>query len=60
MHEISRSIILEAQKEGIEQLFLKNPIIDSEKKKEIFTSIFGQFNPVTIIFIFFMRSWFLS
>ncbi|MEO9258428.1 MAG: ATP synthase F1 subunit delta, partial [Crocinitomicaceae bacterium] len=36
------------------QSFLKNPIIDSEKKKEIFSSIFGQFNPVTIQFIHLM------
>ncbi len=34
MHEISRSIILEAQKEGIEQLFLKNPVLFSEKLLE--------------------------
>ena len=31
MHEISREIILEAQKQGIEQLFLDNPILFSEK-----------------------------
>lgn len=31
MHEISRQVILEAQKEGIEQLFLENPILFSEK-----------------------------
>ncbi len=31
MHEISRDVILEAQKEGIEQLFLENPILFSEK-----------------------------
>ncbi len=30
MHEISRKVILEAQKKGIEQLFLKNPILFSE------------------------------
>lgn len=31
MHEISRQVILEAQKDGIEQLFLENPILFSEK-----------------------------
>src|SRR5690606_6864020 len=31
MHEISRDVILEAQKNGIEQLFLENPILFSEK-----------------------------
>lgn len=34
MHEISRQIILEAQKTGIEQLFLENPILFSEKLLE--------------------------
>lgn len=34
MHEISREVILEAQKEGIEQLFLENPILFSEKLLE--------------------------
>ncbi|MBK5213753.1 MAG: ATP-binding protein [Flavobacteriaceae bacterium] len=34
MHEISRNVILEAQKEGIEQLFLENPILFSEKLLE--------------------------
>ena len=34
MHEISRDVILEAQKQGIEQLFLENPILFSEKLLE--------------------------
>lgn len=34
MHEISRDVILEAQKDGIEQLFLENPILFSEKLLE--------------------------
>lgn len=34
MHEISRQVILEAQKQGIEQLFLENPILFSEKLLE--------------------------
>lgn len=34
MHEISRDVILEAQKEGIEQLFLENAILFSEKLLE--------------------------
>ncbi len=34
MHEISRDIILEAQKEGIEQLFLSDPILFSQKLLE--------------------------
>lgn len=34
MHEISRDVILEAQKEGIEQLFLENPLLFSEKLLE--------------------------
>src|SRR5690606_8510119 len=34
MHEISRNVILEAQKKGIEQLFLENPILFSEKLLE--------------------------
>ena len=31
MHEVSRAVILEAQKEGIDQLFLTNPILFSQK-----------------------------
>ena len=31
VHEISRQVILEAQKEGIEQLFLEDPLLFSEK-----------------------------
>lgn len=31
LHEVSREIILEAQKEGIEQLFLTEPLLFSEK-----------------------------
>lgn len=38
MHEISREVTLEAQKQGIEQLFLENPILFSEKLLE------GRFN----------------
>ena len=34
LHEISRDVILEAQKQGIEQLFLKKPILFSEKLLE--------------------------
>lgn len=34
MHEVSREVILEAQKEGIEQLFLENPMLFSEKLLE--------------------------
>lgn len=34
IHEISRDIILEAQKQGVEQLFLKNPILFSQKLLE--------------------------
>ncbi|AFL81872.1 putative ATPase [Aequorivita sublithincola DSM 14238] len=34
MHEISRDVILEAKKEGIDQLFLDNPILFSEKLLE--------------------------
>ncbi len=34
MHEISREIILAAQRDGIEQLFLDNPILFSEKLME--------------------------
>ena len=34
MHEISRTVIMEAQKQGIEQLFLENPILFSEKLLE--------------------------
>lgn len=34
MHEISRDVIREAQKEGIEQLFLENPILFSKKLLE--------------------------
>lgn len=34
MHEISRDVTLQAQKEGIEQLFLENPILFSEKLLE--------------------------
>lgn len=34
MHEISREVILAAQREGIEQLFLEDPILFSEKLLE--------------------------
>jgi predicted ATPase len=34
MHEISRDVILEAQKEGIAQLFLENPLLFSQKLME--------------------------
>lgn len=34
MHEISRDVIREAQKEGIAQLFLENPILFSKKLLE--------------------------
>ncbi len=34
MHEISREVTLEAQKQGIEQLFLENPLLFSEKLLE--------------------------
>lgn len=34
MHEISRDVILEAQKQGIDQLFLENPTLFSEKLLE--------------------------
>ncbi|CAM3490007.1 AAA family ATPase [Aequorivita lipolytica] len=34
LHEISRDVILEAQEDGIEQLFLENPILFSEKLLE--------------------------
>lgn len=34
MHEVSREVILQAQKEGIEQLFLEDPILFSEKLLE--------------------------
>jgi predicted ATPase len=33
-HEISRDVILEARKQGIEQLFLENPILFSQKLLE--------------------------
>ncbi|QYA26598.1 ATP-binding protein [Gramella sp. MT6] len=34
LHEISRQVTLEAQKEGIDQLFLKKPLLFSEKLLE--------------------------
>lgn len=34
MHEVSRDVTLQAQKEGIEQLFLEDPILFSEKLME--------------------------
>ncbi|MGB8703641.1 MAG: ATP-binding protein [Gillisia sp.] len=34
MHEVSREITLQAQKEGIEQLFLKDPVLFSRKLME--------------------------
>ncbi|MDN3723782.1 ATP-binding protein [Aequorivita sp. SDUM287046] len=34
MHEISRDVTLEAQRQGIEQLFLENPILFSQKLLE--------------------------
>jgi len=36
------------------QLFLKNPIINSTKKKDVFSSVFSDFNEVSIQFIHLM------
>lgn len=44
LHEVSREVILQARKEGHEQLFLKNPILFSEKLIE---GRMKQFNQIT-------------
>jgi len=46
LHEVSREIILKAQKDGIEQLFLTNPLLFSEKLLEGRISQFKEANKV--------------
>ncbi len=55
MHEISRDIILEAQKLGIDQLFLENPILFSEKLLEGRIKQFRQGNECTSSILFYDR-----
>ncbi len=55
MHEISRDVILEAQKEGIEQLFLENPILFSEKLLEGRLKQFHEANNCTAPVLFYDR-----
>ncbi len=52
LHEISRDVTLQAQKEGIEQLFLENPILFSEKLLEGRLAQFyqAQDNPAPLLF----------
>ena len=55
MHEISRDVILEAQKQGIEQLFLENPILFSEKLLEGRLKQFHDSNDCTAAVLFYDR-----
>ncbi|MBT0608166.1 AAA family ATPase [Aequorivita echinoideorum] len=55
IHEISRSVILEAQKEGIEQLFLTNPILFSQKLLEGRLKQFHDASKYTSDFLFYDR-----
>lgn len=55
MHEISRTVIQEAQKEGIDQLFLTNPILFSQKLLEGRLQQFIEASEYDAPFIFYDR-----
>jgi predicted ATPase len=55
MHEISREVIIAAQKEGIEQLFLENPMLFSEKLLEGRLHQFFQASVFSENFVFYDR-----
>lgn len=55
LHEISRDVIIEAQKAGIEQLFLTNPMLFSEKLLEGRLKQFKEASDCDSPFIFFDR-----
>lgn len=55
MHEISREVILAAQKEGIQQLFLENPMLFSKKLMEGRLKQFTQASVFSKSFVFYDR-----
>lgn len=55
MHEISRDVIKTAQKEGIEQLFLENPLLFSQKLLEGRLQQFNEGSLHRIPFLFYDR-----
>lgn len=55
MHEISRQVILDAQQEGIAQLFLENPILFSEKLLEGRLTQFNEAETFDDEFLFYDR-----
>ena len=55
MHEISRDVTIAAQKEGIEQLFLENPVLFSQKLLEGRLEQFIQASLISETFVFYDR-----
>jgi predicted ATPase len=55
MHEISRDVIIAAQKEGITQLFLENPMLFSQKLLEGRLEQFTQASLFSETFVFYDR-----
>lgn len=55
IHEISRDVILEARKQGIEQLFLEQPLLFSEKLLEGRLKQFHDGEPCTAPILFYDR-----
>ena len=55
MHEISREVIIEAQKDGIEQLFLTNPMLFSQKLLEGRLKQFNEVANFSSSFVFYDR-----
>jgi predicted ATPase len=55
MHEISRQVTLEARNEGIEQLFLEDPLLFSSKILDKRTKQYNTAHKLTDTFVFFDR-----
>lgn len=55
MHEISRQIILEAQQKGIEQLFLKDPVLFSSRLLEARLQQYHGADQLPVSFVFYDR-----
>tara|TARA_B100000767_G_scaffold188789_1_gene176092 strand:+ start:309 stop:854 length:546 start_codon:yes stop_codon:yes gene_type:complete len=56
MHEVSRDIINEARKQGIDQLFLKNPMLFSQKLLESRLSQFEKAKELETAYVFYDRA----
>ena len=55
LEEISRQVILDARKEGVEQLFLTNPLLFSERLLESRMSQFQEANSIKTPYVFIDR-----